>query len=43
VINGGTTIMLPNETFTLAYFEYNDNFDRFMSGRYVRSTSSAQR
>jgi chloramphenicol O-acetyltransferase type A len=31
VINGGTTIMLPNETFTLAYFEYNDNFDRFMS------------
>jgi chloramphenicol O-acetyltransferase type A len=31
VINGGTTVMLPNETFTLAYFEYNDNFDHFMA------------
>jgi len=32
VINGGTTVMLPNETFTLAYFEYEDDFDKFMSG-----------
>jgi chloramphenicol O-acetyltransferase type A len=31
VIHGGTTVMLPNETFTLAYFEYDDNFDKFMS------------
>ncbi|HEY6229888.1 MAG TPA: chloramphenicol acetyltransferase [Pyrinomonadaceae bacterium] len=31
VIHGGTTIMLPNETFTLAYFEYDDDFDKFMS------------
>jgi chloramphenicol O-acetyltransferase type A len=38
VINGGTTVMLPNETFTLAYFEYNDNFDDFMAG----ATSAVQ-
>jgi chloramphenicol O-acetyltransferase type A len=31
VIHGGTTIMLPNENFTLAYFEYDDNFDKFMT------------
>jgi len=31
VIHGGTTIMLPNETFTLAYFEYDDDFDQFMT------------
>ena len=31
VIHGGTTIMLPNETFTLAYFEYDDDFDKFMT------------
>jgi chloramphenicol O-acetyltransferase type A len=31
VIHGGTTIMLPNETFTLAYFEYDDDFDKFMA------------
>src|SRR5215216_2067377 len=30
VIHGGTTIMLPNENFTLAYFEYDDDFDKFM-------------
>ena len=30
VIHGGTTVLLPNETFTLAYFEYDDNFDRFI-------------
>jgi chloramphenicol O-acetyltransferase type A len=30
VIHGGTTVLLPNETFTLAYFQYDDNFDRFI-------------
>ena len=30
VIHGGTTVLLPNETFTLAYFHYDDNFDRFI-------------
>src|SRR6185295_1451169 len=38
VIHGGTTVLLPNETFTLAYFDYDDNFDRFMelAGRSVQ-------
>ncbi|HXI26291.1 MAG TPA: CatA-like O-acetyltransferase [Pyrinomonadaceae bacterium] len=31
VINGGTTVLLPNETFTYAYFNYYPEFDRFMS------------
>jgi chloramphenicol O-acetyltransferase type A len=30
VIHVGTTVLLPNETFTLAYFQYDDNFDRFI-------------
>src|SRR5207248_10074038 len=31
VINGGTTVLLPNETFTYAYFNYYPEFDRFTS------------
>lgn len=30
VINGGTTILLPNETFTFAYFNYDQDFDKFI-------------
>ncbi|MCA1607750.1 MAG: hypothetical protein LC775_20310, partial [Acidobacteria bacterium] len=30
VIHGGTTVMLPNENFTLAYFQYEANFDNFI-------------
>jgi chloramphenicol O-acetyltransferase type A len=30
VIHGGTTVLLPNETFTLAYFDYEPNFQKFM-------------
>ena len=30
VINGGTTVLLPNETFTYAYFDYHEDFDRFV-------------
>ena len=30
VINGGTTVLLPNETFTYAYFDYHEEFDRFV-------------
>jgi chloramphenicol O-acetyltransferase type A len=30
VINGGTTFMLPNETFTLFYFDYHESFSKFM-------------
>lgn len=30
VIHGGTTVLLPNETFTLAYFEYDVDFEKFI-------------
>ena len=30
VINGGTTVLLPNETFAYAYFDYHEDFDEFM-------------
>lgn len=32
VINGGTTFMLPNETFTLIYFDYHESYSKFMEG-----------
>jgi len=31
VINGGTTVLLPNETFTYAYFDYHESFDQFIT------------
>ncbi len=31
VIHGGTTVMLPNETFTLAYFDYQEDFETFLA------------
>ena len=30
VIHGGTTVLLPNESFTFAYFDYQQKFDNFM-------------
>lgn len=30
VINGGTTVLTPNESFTFAYFDYDQDFERFM-------------
>jgi chloramphenicol O-acetyltransferase type A len=30
IINGGTTVLLPNETFTFAYFDFEENFGRFI-------------
>ena len=30
VIHGGTTLLLPNETFTLVYFDYADTFAEFI-------------
>jgi chloramphenicol O-acetyltransferase type A len=30
VINGGTTVLLPNESFTFAYFDYDEEFHRFI-------------
>ena len=32
VIHGGTTVLLPNEIFTLVYFEYDASFEKFMAG-----------
>src|SRR6266480_4012869 len=31
VIHGGTTVLLPNETFTYAYFNYHEDFERFVT------------
>src|SRR5882672_1019966 len=31
VIHGGTTVFLPNEAFTLAYFDYVEDFEKFTS------------
>jgi len=30
-VNGGTTVLLPNETFTYAYFNYQRNFEKFIT------------
>ncbi len=30
VINGGTTVLLPNEAFTYAYFDYHESLDTFV-------------
>ncbi len=32
VVHGGTTVMLPNDNFTLAYFEYDADFETFIAG-----------
>ena len=32
VINGGTTVLLPNESFAYAYFDYDIDFERFVAG-----------
>ena len=31
VINGGTTVLLPNESFSFAYFDYQEDFERFIT------------
>ncbi len=31
VINGGTTVLLPNESFGFAYFDYHENFEKFIT------------
>ena len=41
VIHGGTTVLLPNESFTFAYFDYDEDFERFMLAA-QRSVSEAQ-
>jgi len=32
VINGGSTVLLPNESFSYAYFDYHENFETFFLG-----------
>jgi chloramphenicol O-acetyltransferase type A len=32
VINGGTTVLLPNESFAYAYFDYHRDFETFIGG-----------
>ncbi len=31
VINGGTTVLLPNESFSYAYFDYQEDFESFFA------------
>lgn len=31
VIHGGTTVLLPNESFVMAYFDYQEDFGQFMT------------
>ena len=31
VINGGTTVLMPNESFNFAYFDYNEDFEQFIT------------
>jgi chloramphenicol O-acetyltransferase type A len=31
VIHGGTTVLLPSENFTLAYFDYEEDFEKFIT------------
>jgi chloramphenicol O-acetyltransferase type A len=31
VINGGTTVLMPNETFAYAYFDYKRDFEKFVT------------
>jgi len=42
VVNGGTTVLLPNESFTYAYFDYQRDFDAFVSemGKAVEAVRS---
>jgi len=30
VIHGGTTVLLPNESFIMAYFDYDEDYEKFM-------------
>lgn len=32
VVNGGTTVLLPNESFAYAYFDYQTDFKQFVDG-----------
>ena len=42
VIHGGTTVLLPNESFTFAYFNYQEDFEKFVleAGRAVKQAQT---
>jgi chloramphenicol O-acetyltransferase type A len=42
VINGGTTVLLANESFTFAYFNYEEDFEKFIleAGRAVKEAQT---
>jgi chloramphenicol O-acetyltransferase type A len=42
VINGGTTVLLPNDSFTFAYFDYEEDFETFVfeAGRAVKEAQT---
>src|SRR6266568_749196 len=42
VINGGTTVLLANESFTFAYFDYEEDFEKFVleAGRAVKEAQT---
>jgi len=42
VINGGTTVLLPNESFSFAYFDYHEDFEEFITEA-QRSVSEVQK
>jgi chloramphenicol O-acetyltransferase type A len=44
VIHGGTTVLLPNESFALAYFDYDPNFKTFLvrASRAVETARSGE-
>ena len=42
VINGGTTVLLPNESFTFAYFDYHEDFEKFIT-RAQRAVNEVQK
>jgi chloramphenicol O-acetyltransferase type A len=42
VIHGGTIVLLPNESFNFAYFDYHEDFEKFIGGA-QRAVDEAQR
>jgi len=42
VIHGGTIVLLPNESFNFAYFDYEQNFGKFIGAAQI-ATQEAQR
>jgi chloramphenicol O-acetyltransferase type A len=42
VVHGGTTVLLANESFTFAYFDYQEDFDKFAAdaGRAVKQAQT---